>query len=262
MQLVLLQQQRHGIFNAHIAHEDGGLHVRTHVLVEDEVEPGHLRQHLEDGFQVGVTKLQGYRAFHLGPQLRVGLRGAALYQLDVLAQGQAILVLRIEQEHFAHVPLGAEQIALTQRRLAEGHALIDVADLFDLAYRFLGAAVVGFQGQHPPIAHPRALKVMAAAVAVGLGQQRFNRLTTALDHGNVQLGVAWILLECLLEHGDTCLVLPFSDQRLAILAHATGAATGQGNAKCKHQVWRLVAVPGRNHGALPTDNVWDKCNGR
>ncbi len=48
-QLVLLQQQCHGVLDAQLAHEDGGLHVRAHVLVEDEVDAGDLGQHLEDG---------------------------------------------------------------------------------------------------------------------------------------------------------------------------------------------------------------------
>ncbi|MNH10078.1 hypothetical protein D3C79_695460 [compost metagenome] len=170
VQLVLFQQQRHGIFNAHVLDEDGRLHVRTQVLVEDEIEPGHLRQHLKDGFQVGIAKLQGHRPFHFRAQLRVRLGGAALHQFDVTAQGQALSVLRVELEHFTHVPLGTEQVTATQRCLAEGDALVEVVDLFKLAHRLLGPAVVRLQGQHPAVAHACTREVVAAAVAISLAQ--------------------------------------------------------------------------------------------
>jgi hypothetical protein len=35
----------------------------TQVLVEDEVEAGDLRQHFENGLEVGVAKFQGHRPF-------------------------------------------------------------------------------------------------------------------------------------------------------------------------------------------------------
>ncbi|MNH10265.1 hypothetical protein D3C79_697390 [compost metagenome] len=262
VQLVLLQQQGHGVFDTHVTDEDGCLHVRAQVLVEDEVQPRHLRQHLEDGLQVGVAKFQGHRPFELAAQLWVGPGGAALHQLDVLAQGQAAFVLRVEQQHFAHVPLGAEQIAPTQRRLAQGDALAKIAHLFDLAYRIQGPAVVRLQGQHPAVAAARTAEIMAAAVAVGLGQQRFDCLAPALDQGDVQLGVARVLLERFFELSDPGLILPFTDQGLGVLAHTGGAATGQGDTQGKHQVRRFVAEPWQIHGALPTDKVWDRCNGR
>ncbi|MNH47719.1 hypothetical protein D3C79_1111100 [compost metagenome] len=52
------------------------------------------------------------------------------------------MVVRVQAQHFTHVAFGAKQVALAQRRLAQGHALIKGADQLQLTGALLGAAVV------------------------------------------------------------------------------------------------------------------------
>lgn len=234
-QLVLLQQQRYRVLDAHLAHEDGGFHVRAQVLVEDEIDAGHLRQHFEDGLQVGIAKLQGDRPLQLAAQLRVRLRGACLHVFDVAAQGHALLVLRVQTQDFAHVAFGTEQVALAQRRLAKRYAFVQGADQLQLANAFLGAAVVRLQGEHPAVAHPGIGEVMADAVAVGLANQGLDRRLAAVGQGDIQLCITRIVAQGLFQASDAGLVLALFHQLVAVLANRTGAATGNGHAQRHEQ---------------------------
>jgi len=256
-QLVLLQQQRHGVLDAHVTHEDGGLHVRAQVLVEDEVDAGDLRQHLEDGLQAGVAKLQGDRALQLAAQLRVRRCSAGLDVLDVGAQGHALLVLWVQAQHFAHVALGAEQVALAQRSLAQRDTLVEGADQLQMADAFLGTAVVRLEGQHPAVAGAGAGEVMADAVGIRLADQRFHRGLATVGQGDVQLRVARVLAQGLFQAGNAGLVLALLHQLGAVLAHPAGAAAGNGHAQRQEHERSRLARFRRLHGALPTDKVCD-----
>ncbi|MCY1445756.1 hypothetical protein D9M71_622850 [compost metagenome] len=163
--------------------------------------------------------------------MRVGLRGARLDVLDVAAQGNALLVLRVQPQHFAHIALGAEQVALAQRRLAQGHAFVEGADQLQLADAFLGTAVVRFQGQHTAIAQAGAGEVMTDAVGISLAQQRLDRGLAAVGQGDVQLGVTRVLAQGLFQAGDAGFVLALPHQLFAVVAYRTGAAAGNGHAQ-------------------------------
>ncbi|MCY1416503.1 hypothetical protein D9M71_320100 [compost metagenome] len=133
VQLVLLQQQFHGVLDAYIAYEDGGLEFGAQVLVEDEVQPCDLGQHLEDDLEVGIAKLQGDRPLQACAQLRVGYVGAALDLIDGAAHFQGAFVLGIQIENVAHLAVGPDQVAAAQVGLGLDHARIEGAQVLELA---------------------------------------------------------------------------------------------------------------------------------
>ena len=151
MQLVLLQQQRHRVFDAHVTHEDRGFHVRTQVFVEDEIQPRDLRQHFENGLEVGVAKFQGHRPVELGAQLRIGNHIAALHQTNVALQLQRPLVGRVEFEDLFDLAVGAVDVAATQVTPGQFELLVHAAQVFELTQRILGAPVVRLDGQHAAV---------------------------------------------------------------------------------------------------------------
>ncbi|MNP24161.1 hypothetical protein D3C76_1169070 [compost metagenome] len=130
--------------------------------------------------------------------------------------------------------------------------------MFELAHGVLGATVVRLDGQHPAVAHAGRSEITLGAVHVGLGQQCRDRPGAGAVEGNVQLGVARVFPQALLDPGQAGFVLPLLDQLGGFfLGNLCRAARSQPCAETEaHQQTGLV------HCALPTDKVWDKCRGK
>ncbi|MNH16220.1 hypothetical protein D3C79_758510 [compost metagenome] len=98
---------------------------------------------------------------------------------------------------------------------------------------------------------------MADAVAVRLGQQRFDGSLAAMGQGDVQFGVARVVTQGLFQASDAGLVLALFHQVLAVLANGAGTAAGDGHAQGQEQERSWLAQLRWLHGALPTDKVCD-----
>ncbi|MCY1443502.1 hypothetical protein D9M71_599220 [compost metagenome] len=207
MQLVLLQQQFHGVFDAHITHEDRGFHVRAQVLVEDEVQAGDLGQHFENGLEVGVAKLQGHRPVQACAQLRVLHHVAALHQADAVLQFPGTLVLRVQFENLLDLTVGTVDVTATQ--VATGHFefLVHAAQVVELTQGILGTTVVRFDAQDPAVAHAGPGEITLGAVHVGLGQQCRHGAGPAAIECYVQIGIARVLAQSLFDASQTGFVL-------------------------------------------------------
>ncbi|MNM16641.1 hypothetical protein D3C81_268910 [compost metagenome] len=253
-----MQQQLHGVFDAHVTHEDRGFHVRAQVLVEDEVQTGNLGKHFENGFQVGVAKFQGHRFVEAGAQLRIRNHVAALHQANVALQFQRAFVVRVQFEDLPHLAFGPVDVAPAQVATGQFEFFIEAAHVFQLTHGVLGAAVVRLDGQHPSVTHARRSEIALGAVHLGLGQQRGDSAGTGGVEGNVQLGVARVFAQPFLDPGQAGFILTLFDQvRGFFLGDLRRAACGQPCTKAQaHQQTGLV------HCALPTDKVWDKCRGK
>ncbi|MNN27803.1 hypothetical protein D3C81_1413520 [compost metagenome] len=258
MQLVLLQQQFHGVFDAHITHEDRGFHVRAQVLVEDEVQAGDLGQHFEDGLEVGVAKFQGHRPVQAGTQLWVLHHVAALHQADAVLQFPGTLVLRVQFENLLDLAVGTVDVTATQ--VATGHFefLIHAAQVVELAQGILGTTVVRFDVQDPAVSHAGPGEITLGAVHVGLGQQRRHGAGPSAVESHVQFGIARVFPQSFFDARQTGFILARFDQgRSFIPGNLRRTACGQPRAETKaHQQTGFV------HSVLPTDKVCAKCRGR
>ena len=164
----------------------------------------------------------------------------------------------IQFENLPDLTLGAVDVAAAQVATGQFEFLVEAAHMLELAQGVLGAAVVRFDGQHPAVRHACRGEITLGAIHVGLGQQRRDRTGTGAVEGNVQLGVARVFPQALLDPGQAGFVLPLLDQlRGFFLGHLRRAAGSQPCTETEaHQQTGFV------HCALPTDKVWDKCRGK
>ena len=107
------QHQVDGLLDRHVLHEDGGLAVALDVLVEDEIDAGLARQHLEDHLGLRVAELQRHRAVVAGAQLRRRVHRAT-GRFDLAAQRRGRREARILGQDAADPRVGQINVALLE----------------------------------------------------------------------------------------------------------------------------------------------------
>ncbi|MCY1415651.1 hypothetical protein D9M71_311430 [compost metagenome] len=230
-----MQQQFDGILDAYLAHEDGRLEVGAQVLVEDEVQPRRLRQHLEDDLQVGVAEFQVDRPLHPRTQLRIGRVGALADGLDALLQAEGALVAGVQREDGVHLALSAGEVAAAQVGFAVAQHVAHVAHLLQLVQGVLRAAVVRLDAQHPLVTDRRRGEIALAVVEIRRPQQLFDGARAGRGQRHPQLGVARIGLHRPGQLRQPLLVLPRLDQREPGLSFLIDRTAGQQHRADSHR---------------------------
>ena len=218
LQLIGCQDQADHFFERGIAHEDGDFGIAFDVAVEDEVDAGTTRQHLENGFQRRIAKLQRHRLAEGAAAFRRALQRRRLALFNAGQQALRLAITRLLRQHRAQQRLGERLIVLLKRRRGIAQqpavALVDA----DLGQPLRCTRVPGFDPECAPETLLGFVETTFAARLFTSDAELVGRQQPLAGKRRADFPVIRRLFRRLFEQGQTALVAPFVQRLLALLA--------------------------------------------
>ena len=173
-QRILIEHQFDGVLDRHVLHEDAGLAVALHVLVENEVDARFPLQHLEHHLGRRIAQLQGDLAVAVRFQVRRHRdRHARIADDHGERLGRHVAGVFIEDSQ--HLGLGRIVVPVLEilaRRVQRSAVALVALDAIEPLAR---AAVDRVERQHAPVQCAGRVGLIGAARAVGFADEGLDR---------------------------------------------------------------------------------------
>ncbi len=227
-QRVLVEHQVDRLLDRNVLHENGGLAVALHVLVENEIDAGLARQHLEHHLGGRVAQLQGdlvvvtgleprrhrdgpARGGDLGGQILCRTVTGALVQHGAQLRFRGVVILALEVLAGLRDNVTVTRVACQTRKAA------------------LRAVVIGIDGEDALVVLRRGIELVRRACGVGQRNQLLDRRLAARPQIEPVSHVVRVAVRRLAEQRHPALVFPALDGRQPVAMQPLGRAAGHQN---------------------------------
>ncbi len=259
--------QPHDLVDRGLAHEDRDADVGPHVTVEDEVDAGGAREHLEDRSQRSVAKFERDRGGQRGGHRRRRRRAALRLGAQLLGQAARLHVPRRQRQRLAQPRqrgIGvAGGVALVGQGKQLGHALVGVEG----GQRVAHARVAGVQALGAFEQRARGGHAPGHAFGLGLRDQVRDGEVALAPQRRTQPRVTRCLAQALLDARDGLVDAALGHQRVAFVdrrvgRRAAGGEQGGGSGQGQARDGAAGARGRGHHGVAVKDRVWACASGR
>ena len=229
-QLIGAQQHGNRLFDAGVAHGNGGAQGGVDFLVEDEVQSRHLADEVKHGAQGRVAKFQRHGFAVGGRQLAAGRPGLGLLVADAAFQGQRFALRGTLLQHLAQGFLRLRDIRFAAALVAGLRFLYPLAVPFILRHAGqspLRHVVAGVQRQRLLVQRLRFGQLALLAQRFRSAIQLVQRAHPAVGDGDAVLGVGRLGLRRLFQQGQALFRAARAQHGLAIVVGLVAGTGGQ-----------------------------------